>query len=147
MNVKLICLMILVTSCADLALAEQPSMHVGELPKKGLYVFKVDEVPNNLTLYWDYENNRMVDDIFVCPMVAYGKMDCSKIKYADEDTYLFTTCPSSDPVYYITTRQCWVCNSCLMWLIPNKVVHPRAVTKSNVEECDFWETRDWKMGY
>jgi hypothetical protein len=151
MSVRLICLILMVVVVVTSSSTVEAEMYIGELPKHGIHYFKVDEVPNNITVYWDYEENRVVDDIYVCPMVASGKMDCSKAKHADKDTYIFTTCPSPSPVafvdafYYITSRQCWVCNSCLMWLIPDKVIHPRAITKSNVKECSTWETNNWKL--
>ena len=150
MSVRLICLILVVvtSSSAVEALNQNSGMYIGELPNQGIHYFKVDEIPNNVTVYWDYEEDRVVDDIYVCPMVASGKMDCSKAKHADKDTHIFTTCPlPEDPVYYITTKQCWVCDSCLMWLTPGKTLHPRSVTKSNVKECSTWETRDWKIGY
>ena len=144
MSVRLICLILLISLMTSYAAAEP--VYMGELPNEGIHYFKVEEIPNNITIYWDYEEDRVVDDIYVCPTVASGKMDCSKAKRADKDTYIFTTCSSSpDPVYYITTKQCWICSSCLMWLVPDKAIHPRAVTKLNVKECSTWETSNWKL--
>ena len=134
MNVKWICLTILVViSCA--AAAESNEMYMGELPNKGIYFFKVEQVPRSVTVYWDYHSDKIVDKAFVCPMVDSGLVrDCS-IEYpfdsGDPDTYIFSTCPhSSDPTYYLTTRECWECNTCMKFLIPDKTFHPFSVNNT-----------------
>ena len=75
MSVRLICLILVVvtSSSAVEALNQNSGMYIGELPNQGIHYFKVDEIPSNITVYWDYEEDRVVDDIYVCPMVASGK--------------------------------------------------------------------------
>ena len=147
MNVKWICLTILVViSCAvvasaDLAFGEN-KMYMGELPNKGIYFFKVEQVPRSVTVYWDYHSDKIADRAFVCPMVDSGLVrDCS-IEYpfdaGDPDTYIFSTCPnSSDPTYYLTTRECWECKTCMYFLIPDKALHPFSVNNAfNTKLCN-----------
>ena len=141
MSVRWICLTILISvglaSCPDAVLADR---YIGELPNKGIYFFKVDQVPRSVTVYWDYHTDRVPDKAFVCPMVDHGMVkDCS-IEYpfdgGDPDTYIFSTCPNSDyPTYYLTTRDCWECDLCMNFLIPDKAVHPYVVNNVEFKLC------------
>jgi len=143
MNVRWICSTILISiglmSCPDTVLADR---YMGELPNKGIYFFKVEQVPRSVTVYWDYHSDRIADKAFVCPMVDSGLVrDCS-IEYpfdaGDPDTYIFSTCPnSSDPTYYLTTRECWECKTCMYFLIPDKALHPFSVNNAfNTKLCN-----------
>ena len=139
MSVRWICLTILI-SIGNVALAESFDKYIGELPNEGIYFFKVDQVPRSVTVYWDYHSDRVPDKAFVCPMVDHGRVvDCS-IEYpfdaGDADTYIFSTCPNSDyPTYYLTTRDCWECNTCMNFLIPDKAVHPYVVNNVEFKLC------------
>jgi len=144
MNVKWICSTILISiglmSCPDVVLSDR---YIGELPNKGIYFFKVDQVPRSVTIYWDYQNDRIPDKAFVCPMVDHGRvMDCSREYPFDggaPDTYIFSTCPNTNyPTYYLTTRECWECNTCMKFLIPDKTLHPFSVNNAlNTTLCNY----------
>ena len=139
MSVRWICLTILI-SIGDVALAESFDKYIGELPNKGIYFFKVDQVPRSVTVYWDYHSDKIPDRAFVCPMIDHGRVkDCS-IEYpfdgGDPDTYIFSTCPNTNyPTYYLTTRECWECKLCMNFLIPDKAVHPYVVNNVEFKLC------------
>ena len=108
---------------------------IGELPKDGQYQWEVDQVPNNITVYWDYNLDGRADTVFACPVTGYGKLSTCAIKMeTGERDYLFTNCPSPDPLYYLTSRQCWECMSCRDWL-RNKNVPPLAATNMVRIKC------------
>ena len=90
---------------------------IGELPKDGQYKWEVEQVPNNVTVYWDYDFDGRPDTVFACPITGSGKLSTCNIKMeTSERDYLFTNCPSSEPLYYLTSRQCWECLTCKDWL-------------------------------
>ena len=139
MSVRWICLTILI-SVGDVALAEAFDKYIGELPNKGIYFFKVDQVPRSVTVYWDYHTDKIPDKAFVCPMVDHGRVvDCSReypFDGGDPDIYIFSTCPSADyPTYYLTTRDCWECKLCMNFLIPDKAIHPYVVRNLRFKLC------------
>ena len=139
MSVRWICLTILI-SIGNVALAESFDKYIGELPNKGIYFFKVDQVPRSVTVYWDYHSDKIPDKAFVCPMVAHGRVTDCRDEYpfdaGDPDTYIFSTCPSTDyPTYYLTTRDCWECKLCMNFLIPDKAVHPYVVRNLRFKLC------------
>ena len=139
MSVRWICLTILI-SVWNVALAESFDKYIGELPNKGIYFFKVDQVPRSVTVYWDYHSDKIPDKAFVCPMVDHGRVvDCSReypFDAGDPDTYIFSTCPSADyPTYYLTTRDCWECDLCMNFLIPDKTTHPYVVRNLRFKLC------------
>ena len=139
MSVRWICLTILI-SMGNVALAESFDRYIGELPNEGIYFFKVDQVPRSVTVYWDYHTDRIPDKAFVCPMVDHGRVvDCSReypFDAGDPDTYIFSTCPSADyPTYYLTTRDCWECDLCMKFLIPDKTTHPYVVRNLRFKLC------------
>ena len=139
MSVRWICLTILI-SVGNVGLAEAFDKYIGELPNKGIYFFKVDQVPRSVTVYWDYHSDKIPDRAFVCPMIDHGRVkDCS-IEYpfdgGDPDTYIFSTCPNTNyPTYYLTTRECWECKLCMNFLIPDKAVHPYVVNNVEFKLC------------
>ena len=139
MSVRWICLTILI-SMGNVALAESFDKYIGELPNKGIYFLKVDQVPRSVTVYWDYHSDKIPDRAFVCPMVDHGMVkDCS-IEYqfdgGDPDTYRFSTCPNTNyPTYYLTTRDCWECDLCMNFLIPDKAVHPYVIRNLQFKLC------------
>ena len=139
MSVRWICLTILI-SMGNVALAESFDRYIGGLPNRGIYFFKVDQVPRSVTVYWDYHTDRIPDKAFVCPMVDHGRVvDCSReypFDAGDPDTYIFSTCPNSDyPTYYLTTRDCWECDLCMNFLLPDKAVHPYVVRNLRFKLC------------
>jgi len=139
MSVRWICLTILI-SIGNVGLAEPFDKYIGELPNQGIYFFKVDQVPRSVTVYWDYHTDRIPDKAFVCPMVDFGRVKDCRIEYpfdaGDPDTYIFSTCPnSSDPTYYLTTRECWECDLCMNFLIPDKALHPFVVNNVEFKLC------------
>ena len=139
MSVRWICLTILI-SIGNVALAESFDKYIGELPNEGIYFFKVDQVPRSVTVYWDYHTDRIPDKAFVCPMVDHGKMVDYSREYpfdgGDPDTYIFSTCPNSDyPTYYLTTRDCWECDLCMNFLLPDKAVHPYVINNVEFKLC------------
>ena len=94
---------------------------IGELPKEGQYKWEVDQVPNNITVYWDYNLDGRADTVFACPITGSGRLSTCDIKMeTGERDYLFTYCPSPEPLYYLTSRQCWECLSCKKWLKERK---------------------------
>ena len=120
-SVRWICLTILISiglvSCPDAALADD--RYIGELPKDGQFKFYLEQIPNNITLIWDYDFNGHPDTVFACPLVGQGKISsCDMPLKAGDNNYIFTTCPSHDPMYYLTTRECWECVSCKAWFKP-----------------------------
>ena len=140
MSVRWICLTILISigvvSCPDTALADR---YIGELPENGQFKFYVEQVPNNVTLYWDYDFNGRPETVFACPLVGYGKVSsCNVPLKAGDNNYIFTTCPSDDPVYYLTTRQCWECLSCKAWFKPrdNSINFPLPAKGMVVRYCN-----------
>ena len=140
MSVRWICLTILISigvvSCPDTALADR---YIGELPENGQFKFYVEQVPNNVTLYWDYDFNGRPETVFACPLVGYGKVSsCNVPLKAGDNNYIFTTCPSDDPVYYLTTRQCWECVSCRAWFKPpdDSINFPLPAVKMAVRYCN-----------
>ena len=139
MSVRWICLTILI-SMGNVALAESFDRYIGELPNEGIYFFKVDQVPRSVTVYWDYHTDKIPDKAFVCPMVDHGRVvDCSReypFDGGDPDTYIFSTCPNSDyPTYYLTTRDCWECDLCMNFLLPDKTIHPFVVNNVEFKLC------------
>ena len=91
--------------------------YIGELPKEGQYKWEVEQVPNNVTVYWDYNLDGRADTVFACPVTGSGRLSTCDIKMeTGERDYLFTNCPSNEPLYYLTSRQCWECLSCKRWL-------------------------------
>ena len=139
MSVRWICLTILI-SIGNVALAESFDKYIGDLPNEGIYFFKVDQVPRSVTVYWDYHSDRVPDKAFVCPMVDHGRVvDCSReypFDGGDPDTYIFSTCPNSDyPTYYLTTRDCWECDLCMNFLLPDKTIHPFVVNNVEFKLC------------
>jgi hypothetical protein len=125
--------MILVTSsCVDLALAGS-DRYIGELPTKGIYFFEVEQVPRSVTVYWDYNGDKHPDKAFVCPMIDHVSLyDCNNPINFDEtgdNTYIFNTCPADLPTAYLTTRECWECQTCMYFLIPDKTYHPFSVNR------------------
>ena len=100
----------------------------------------MDQVPRSVTVYWDYHTDKIPDKAFVCPMVDHGRVkDCS-IEYpfdaGDPDTYIFSTCPSADyPTYYLTTRDCWECSTCMKFLFPDKTTHPYVIRNLQFKLC------------
>ena len=120
-SVRWICLTILISigvvSCPDTALADD--RYIGELPKDGQFRFYLEQIPNNVTLYWDYDFNGHPDTVFACPLAGQGKISsCDMPLKAGDNNYIFTTCPSHYPMYYLTTRECWECLSCRAWFKP-----------------------------
>ena len=141
MSVRWICLTILISigivSCPDTALAAE--RYIGKLPQDGQFKFHVEQIPNNVTLYWDYDFNGTPDTVFACPLVGYGKVSsCNVPLKAGDNNYIFTTCPSDDPVYYLTTRQCWECVSCRAWFKPpdDSINFPLPAVKMAVRYCN-----------
>jgi len=137
-SVRWICLTILISvglaSCPDAALADR---YIGKLPKDGQFKFYVEQIPNNVTLYWDYDFNGEADTVFACPLVGYGRVSsCDVPLVAGDNNYIFTTCPSSNnPVYYLTTRQCWECLSCKAWFKRKDINYPVPTHKLAVMYC------------
>jgi hypothetical protein len=87
-----------------------------ELPKKGQGRWMVDQVPNNITLYWDLNFDGKIDVVYACPITGYGSISTCDIKLdVGKNDYLFTNCPSDRPLYYLTSKECWVCNVCKDW--------------------------------
>ena len=143
MSVRWTCLTILISigmaSCPNAVLAERDK-YIGELPNKGIYFFKVDQVPRSVTVYWDYHTDRIPDKACGCPMIDHGRVvDCNReypFDAGDPDTYIFSTCPSSNyPTYYLTTRDCWECDLCMKFLIPDKTTHPYVVRNLQFKLC------------
>ena len=118
----------MLTGAVNADVGRLPDVDIGMLPKDGQFKFMVDEVPNSITLYWDYNFDNKADAIIACPMLGYGRLpDCKTPLRAEKNEYIFTNCPSSEPLYYITTRHCWECLSCRMWIQPDKAMHPRSI--------------------
>ena len=93
------------------------SADIGELPEDGQYQWEVEQVPSNVTVYWDYDFDGYADTVFACPITGSGKLSTCNIKMeTSKRDYLFTNCPSPEPLYYLTSRQCWECLSCKRWL-------------------------------
>ena len=139
MSVRWICLTILI-SMGNVALAESFDRYIGELPNEGIYFFKVDQVPRSVTVYWDYHSDKIPDKAFVCPMIDHGRVkDCSReypFDAGDPDTYIFSTCPNTNyPTYYLTTRDCWECSTCMKFLIPDKTTHPYVIRNLQFKLC------------
>ena len=113
------------------------SADIGELPKDGQFKFKVEQIPNNVTLYWDYNFDGHADTVFACPLAGYGKVSsCNVPLHAGDNNYIFTTCPSPDPIYYLTTRECWECLSCKAWLKGDKINFPLGANVMRIK-CDL----------
>ena len=115
-----------------------PDMYIGELPNKGNYFFKVDEIPANLTIYWDFNQDGFPDTVFGCPLLGSGRVfDCGKRVKEREGEYVFTSCPSRPEAYdrglkyyyYVTRKECWECLSCKAWIRKDTKYFPRAVKK------------------
>jgi hypothetical protein len=53
---------------------------VGELPNQGQYKWEVEQVPNNVTVYWDYDANGYADTVFACPIMGYGKLSTCDVR-------------------------------------------------------------------
>ena len=137
MSVRLICLTILISiglsSCPDAVLADR---YIGKLPEDGQFKFYVEQIPNNVTVYWDYDFNGRPDTVFACPLTGYGKVSsCHVPLVAGDNNYIFTTCPSSNPVYYLTTRECWECVSCRAWFRKKGIDHTVPTHKLAVVYC------------
>ena len=142
-SVRWICLTILISigvvSCPDTALADD--RYIGELPKDGQFRFYLEQIPNNVTLYWDYDFNGHPDTVFACPLAGQGKISsCDMPLKAGDNNYIFTTCPSHYPMYYLTTRECWECLSCRAWFKPpqdGEDIHfPLPTVKMSVRYCN-----------
>ena len=143
MSVRWICLPILISSCPDAAIAfeSRADRYIGELPKDGQVKFHVEQIPNNVTLYWDYDFNGHPDTVFACPLVGQGKISsCDVPLKAGDNNYIFTTCPSHYPIYFLTTRECWECLSCRAWFKPpqdGEDIHfPLPTVKMSVRYCN-----------
>ena len=50
------------------------SANIGELPKDGQYKWEVEQVPNNVTVYWDYNLDGRADTVFACPVTGSGRL-------------------------------------------------------------------------
>jgi len=152
--------MILVTSsCVDLALAGSMTIsaemkllsggsdrYIGELPTKGIYFFQVEQVPRSVTVYWDYNGDKHPDKAFVCPMIDHVSLyNCNNTINFDEtgdNTYIFNTCPADLPTAYLTTRECWECQTCMYFLIPDKTYHPFSVNRPFFERKEICAPND-----
>ena len=109
---------------------------IGELPKDGQYKWEVEQVPNNVTVYWDYDLDGYADTVFACPITGSGRLSTCNIKMeTGRQDYLFTNCPSNEPLYYLTSRQCWECLSCKAWL-KKRNTPPLATTNMASIKCD-----------
>jgi hypothetical protein len=111
-------------------------VYIGKLPEKGNYFFKVDEIPANLTVYWDFNMDGFPDAVFGCPVVGGGRVyDCGERIKNGEDEYVFSTCPSRAEdydrglkyFYYLTKNECWECLSCRAWITKDTKYYPKAV--------------------
>ena len=70
------------------------SADIGELPKDGQYQWEVEQVPSNVTVYWDYDFDGHADTVFACPVTGSGRLSTCNIKMeTSERDYLFTNCP------------------------------------------------------
>ena len=108
---------------------------VGELPNQGQYKWEVEQVPNNVTVYWDYDVDGYADTVFACPVMGYGKLSTCDVRMeAGENNYLFTNCPSPNPIYYLTSKECWECLTCKDWL--NGKNRPPLAANMVMVKCD-----------
>ena len=127
----------MLTGAVNADVGRLPDVDIGMLPENGQFKFKVDQIPNNVTVYWDYDFDRKADAIIACPMIGFGRLEnCKRQIFAEKNEYIFTNCPSAEPLYYITTRECWECLTCKGWLYPDKALHPRAVD-TVLKSCDL----------
>jgi hypothetical protein len=107
-------LLLAIIFCFTTGVANITEFH--ELPTKGQGSWHVDQIPNNITIYWDYNFDEKPDIVYACPIKGYGGLSTCDIKLeAGKNEILFTNCPSDRPLYYLTSRECWVCNVCKDW--------------------------------
>ena len=121
-----------------------PDVYIGKLPNQGNYFFKVDEIPANLTVYWDFNEDGFPDTVFGCPLLGSGRIfDCGKRIKKGDDEYIFSSCPARQEdydrelkhYYYITRKECWECLSCKAWIRQDTKHFPKSIRKRT--ECNL----------
>jgi hypothetical protein len=78
-----------------------------EPPMRYMIGWRVNEVPRNITIYYDLDGNGTPEIVFAHPIIAENHAPKCGAGIREEEQYhkLMTTCPSEHPVDYFITHQ------------------------------------------
>ena len=100
-----------------LALALPGAVHAGgdnwtnetgviEPPKEMILGWNVNEVPANVTVYYDVNGDKQPDVVFTHPILFVNiGVYCDAKRMVDKQYWMFTTCPADHAADYFVTRQ------------------------------------------
>ena len=81
-------------------------MGVIEPPKEMTVGWNVNEVPANVTVYYDVNGDEKPDVVFAHPIVFVNLgVYCDAKRVVDEQYWMFSTCPAEHAADYFVTRQ------------------------------------------
>tara|TARA_R110002167_G_scaffold313223_1_gene518910 strand:+ start:179 stop:658 length:480 start_codon:yes stop_codon:yes gene_type:complete len=102
-------LLILALAFPDTAFAKWSSeLGVVEPPREMIVGWNVNEIPSNVTLYYDVDGDKRPDIAFAHPIMATDLgVNCEKESIQDESYWVFSTCPSDHAADYLIYKQ-WV---------------------------------------
>lgn len=78
-----------------------------EPPMEYMIGWNVNEVPNNVTLYYDLNGDNIPELVFAHPIIAMNNAPTCNGGYREEEEYhtLLTTCPAEHAVDYFIAKQ------------------------------------------
>jgi hypothetical protein len=100
-------LLILALALPDAAFAEWSNKEgVVEPPKEMTLGWRVNEIPSNVTVYYDVNGDKQPDVVFAHPIVFVNTgVYCDVKRTVDEQYWMFSTCPADHAADYFVTRQ------------------------------------------
>ena len=79
---------------------------VVEPPKEMTLGWNVNEVPSNVTVYYDVNGDKKPDVVFAHPILFVNiGVYCDVKRTVDEQYWMFSTCPADHAADYFVTRQ------------------------------------------
>ena len=79
---------------------------VVEPPISMMLGWNVNEIPGNVTVYYDVNGDRKPDVVFAHPIMAMNSgVKCDAKKIDDEYYWIFTTCPADHAADYFVFKQ------------------------------------------